>query len=102
MSREKSKAPARGTSRKRRTNARAWLGTEVELIIRERERLLQTAGAAAALITRLNLRDIPRDARASVRRLGAVLEQLPEETLSDAFEQLLGRRVLKLRTGIAA
>ena len=67
------------------------LATEIELIIRERERLLQAAGAAAALFTRLNIREIPREAREQVRRLGAVLDALPEETLTDAIEILIGR-----------
>lgn len=67
------------------------IATEIELIIRERERLLQAAGAAAALFTRLNIRKIPREAREQVRRLGAVLDALPEETLIDAIEILIGR-----------
>jgi hypothetical protein len=84
--RQNGSAPARG----RRGTQKNMLATEIELIIRERERLLQAAGAAAALFTRLNIRDVPRNAREPVRRLGAVLNALPEETLTDAIELLIG------------
>lgn len=97
MSKGKQLSIARGAAKKRRGTTRTWLGAEVELIIRERERLLRTAGAAAVLISKVNLMDFPQDARDSARRLGVVLGALPEETLSDAFEQLLGWRVLKSR-----
>ena len=79
------------TSKGRRGPKQDLLATEIELIIRERERLLQAAGAAAALFSRLNIREIPREAREQVRRLGAVLDALPEETLTDAIEILMGR-----------
>lgn len=79
------------TSKGRRGGRKDLLATEIELIIRERERLLQAAGAAAALFTRLNIRMIPREAREQVRRLGVVLDALPEETLTDAIELLVGR-----------
>jgi hypothetical protein len=77
-------------TRGRRGGAKHLLAKEIELIIGERERLLQAAGAAAALFTKLNVRDFPNEAREPVRRLGAVLSALPEETLTDAIEQLLG------------
>jgi hypothetical protein len=80
-----------GAAKGRRGAKQDLLATEIELIIRERERLLQAAGAAAALFTRLNIRQIPREAREQVRRLGAVLDALPEETLTDAIEILVGR-----------
>jgi hypothetical protein len=91
-----------GVSNKgRRRSKHNFLATEIELIIRERERLLQAAGAAAALFTRLNIREIPRDAREQVRRLGAVLDALPEETLTDAIEILIGRSAARPATGAA-
>ena len=85
----------------RRRSRRDFLATEIELIIHERERLLQAAGAAAALFSRLNIREIPREAREQVRRLGAVLDALPEETLTDAIEILVGRTSARLLTGAA-
>lgn len=75
-----------------RGDARAWLGAEIELIIRERERLLQAAGAAASLFSALDPSQVPQGARASVQALGAVLQSLPEETLTDAIEMAVGRR----------
>jgi len=90
MRKARQKQDARSGPRRRRAGPKTWLGTEIELIIRERERLLRTTGAAAALFTSLNIRDFPREAREPMRRLGALLEALPEETLTDAIEQALG------------
>lgn len=56
--------------------------------MRERERLLRAAGAAAALVTRLDPRVLPREAIAQIRRLGAQLDALSDETLSDAIRSL--------------
>ena len=82
----------RGTSVKQRRGAtKPILSTEIERIIGERERLLQAAGAAAALFSKLNIRDFPSEAREPVRRLGAVLDTLSEETLTDAIALLVGR-----------
>ena len=92
MARRNLKHPNVSRGRKQRAGAHAWLGTEIELIIRERERLLQAAGAAAALFTSLDPARIPREARASIRRLAAVLGALPEETLTDAIEMSLQGR----------
>lgn len=75
-----------------RGDAKAWLGAEIELIIRERDRLLQAAGAAASLFSTLDPSQVPQAARASVRALGAVLQSLPEETLTDAIEMSVGCR----------
>ena len=91
MMRRNQKQPDPVPGKKQRSDARAWLGAEIELIIRERERLLQAAGAAAALFTALDISRIPRAARAPVRRLAAVLGSLPEETLTDAIETSLPR-----------
>lgn len=87
----KSNQKGAATGRGRRSGAKDMLASEIELIIRERERLLQTAGAAAALFTKLNIRDLPNEAREPIRRLGAVLGALSEETLTDAIEHVLGR-----------
>jgi hypothetical protein len=92
MTVRKQKRPGGAAARKRRAGPSAWLGAEIELIIRERERLLQAAGAAAALFNALEIRELPLQARASLRRLGATLASLSDETLSDAMEQMLGRQ----------
>ena len=77
-------------ARKRRSKSERWLGAEIELMIRERERLLHAAGAAASLFTALDIRDLPAEARRSLCQLGATLASLSDETLSDAMEHLLG------------
>lgn len=87
-----SKRTAARTAARERGNARSWLGADIELIIRERERLLQTAGAAASLFSALDPRLLPREARESVRNLGVILQSLPEETLTDAIETAVVRR----------
>jgi hypothetical protein len=76
------------TAPARRTGKRSWLSTEIELIIRERERLLQAAGAGAALFTALNIRELSTEARVSLHALGATLASLSDETLADAMESL--------------
>jgi hypothetical protein len=83
--------------RKRRSKseprAESWLGAEIELMMRERERLLHAAGAAASLFTALDIRDLPAEARRSLCRLGATLASLSDETLADAMEHVLGRHI---------
>jgi hypothetical protein len=88
--------PGRGETtvmwgRKEKASAsRDWLGAEIELMLRERERLLQAAGAAAALFATLDIRDLPSEARQSLCTLGATLASLSDETLSDAMERVVG------------
>ncbi|MCC7080662.1 MAG: hypothetical protein IT530_08330 [Burkholderiales bacterium] len=76
--------------RKRGSKSVRWLGAEIELMIRERERLLHAAGAAASLFTALDIRDLPAEARGLLCRLGATLASLSDETLTDAMEHVLG------------
>lgn len=80
------------TAVRERGDARSWLGAEIELIIRERERLLQAAGAAASLFSTLDPRQLSREARESARNLGVILQSLPEETLTDAIETAVVHR----------
>lgn len=89
MAMAKHKVAGSPGARKRRSPPRLWLGAEIELMVRERERLLQAAGAAAALFTSLDIRDLPAEARDSLRRLGQTLASLSDETLSEAMEQLV-------------
>ena len=85
----KEKASGSTGARRRRSPSQLWLGTEIELVIRERERLLQAAGAAAALFATLDIRDLPSEARQSLCRLGVTLASLSDETLSDAMERVV-------------
>jgi len=79
-----------GASAARGSRARRLLGPEIELVMREHQRLLRAAGAAAAFVSAIDLRLLPREARGPVRRLGALLDAMPEETLTDALEALHG------------
>jgi hypothetical protein len=85
-------------ARKRRSKSERWperwLGAaEIELMIRERERLLHAAGAAASLFTALDIRDLPAEARRSLCQLAATLASLSDETLADAMEHVLGKQL---------
>src|SRR5690606_22339912 len=75
--------------RRRRSESSRWLGAEIELMMRERERLLRAAGAAANLFTALDIRVLPDEARRSLCRLAATLASLSDETLTDAMEHAL-------------
>ena len=86
----KDKDTGSAVARRRRSPARSWLGGEIALVMRERQRLLQAAGAAATLFATLDVRDLPSEARQSLCRLGATLASLSDETLADAMEQVLG------------
>ena len=86
MTKRKNKRAGRG----RRQIPKGLLGAELELVMREHERLLDAAGAAAHLFQVLDIRDLPAAARPSLCRLGAVLSSLPDETLADAMEHALG------------
>jgi hypothetical protein len=92
MMRRGTKRSGARTAARVRGDTRAWLSAEIELIIRERERLLHAAGAAASLFSVLDPSQVPQGARESVKKLGAVLQSLPDETLTDAIEMSIGRR----------
>lgn len=61
------------------------LGRELELLMRERQALLQVVGAAAALIASLDSRVLPRAAVQSADLVSGMLNGLPDETLRDAL-----------------
>lgn len=88
------------TGRKRRDaseGSEGWLGAEIELVMRERERLLDAAAAAASLFQALDIRDLPAAARPSLCRLGATLSSLSDETLADALELALSAPRARMR-----
>jgi len=91
MSADRSRRGGRAAGRQGGGRGRSWLGSEIELIMRERERLLHAAGAAAALVARLDIRAMPDEVRRPLQALGATLALLPDETLSDAMRSLWHR-----------
>lgn len=61
------------------------LRSELELLMKEREKLLIIAGAAAGLIAELNTEDLPILTVEAADLLATNINQLPEETLQDAL-----------------
>lgn len=64
------------------------LRQEIELLMGERQLLLQIAGAAAALIAGLDSRRLPVAAVEAADMVATSINQLPEETLRDALDSI--------------
>lgn len=66
------------------------LREEVELLMAERQGLLQVAGAAAVLVANLDEEALPQDQDTidAAEVLAECLNALPEETLKDALESV--------------
>lgn len=67
------------------------LGSELELLMKERETLLVIAGSAAGLIAEINTNDLPIRAVEAADLLATNINKLPEETLKDALEAVHAR-----------
>lgn len=61
------------------------LRTEMEMLMRERQSLLQVAGAAAGFIAEINSVDVPEGAMEAAELLAESVNALPEETLQDSL-----------------
>jgi hypothetical protein len=61
------------------------LGHELELLMSERQRLLQVVGATAALIASLDSNLLPQGAVKSADLVASTINALPDETLRDAL-----------------
>jgi hypothetical protein len=66
------------------------LREEVELLMAERQRLLQVAGAAAVLVANLDEETLPQDQDTidAAEVLAESLNALPDETLKDALDSV--------------
>lgn len=64
------------------------LRKEIELLMLERQRLLQVAGAAAVLVANLDTESLPQeqDTIDAAEVLAESLNALPDETLKDALD----------------
>lgn len=62
------------------------LRDELEMLMAERQQLLQVVGAAAAMIANLDIRRLPLGAVEAADVLATVVNRLPEETLRDALD----------------
>ncbi|HEY7987453.1 MAG TPA: hypothetical protein VIE17_11140 [Methylophilaceae bacterium] len=63
----------------------AMLRAEVEILMIERQSLLQVAGAAAGFIAEINSVDVPAGAIEAAELLAESVNALPEETLQDSL-----------------
>lgn len=65
----------------------ALLRNELEMLMHERQKLLQVAGASAVLVANLDIASLPHDQETidAAEVLGESLNALPEETLNDAL-----------------
>ena len=66
----------------------AMLGEEVEMLMRERARLLKVVGAAAVLVANTDPGSLRDDAMDAAEMLSEMLNALPEETLKDALDSV--------------
>lgn len=61
------------------------LRKELEILMKEREKLLIITGVAAGLIAEINTSDLPIRTVEAADLLSTTINQLPEETLQDAL-----------------
>ncbi len=61
------------------------LGQEIEMLMSERQALLQSVGAAAALVAELDTTRLPAGAMAAANLLSSLINGLPEDLLQDAL-----------------
>ena len=64
------------------------LREEMEILMNERQCLLDATGAAAVFVASLDGKSLPDSARQAARILSNSLNNLPEETLRDALERV--------------
>lgn len=64
------------------------LREEIEMLMLERERLLQVVGAAAVLVANADASKLQPNAVEAAEMLSEMLNALPEETLKDALESV--------------
>lgn len=62
------------------------LREELEMLMAERQQLLQVVGAAAAMIANLDIQRLPLGAVEAADVLATVVNRLSEETLRDALD----------------
>lgn len=63
----------------------ALLRQEIEMMMRERQALLQVVGASASLIATLDSKRLPVGAVEAADLVATIINRLPEETLQDAL-----------------
>lgn len=66
----------------------AMLREELEMLMAERSSLLKVVGAASVLMANTDGRDLPAEAAEAAEMLSKLVNDLPEETLSEALESV--------------
>lgn len=66
----------------------SMLRSEIEILMNERQSLLNIVGAAAVFVANLDSDALPDDACEAARLLSSSLNDLPEETLREALEKI--------------
>ena len=66
----------------------AMLREELEMLMSERSSLLKVVGAASVLMANTDGRDLPAEAAEAAEMLSKLVNDLPEETLSEALESV--------------
>lgn len=68
----------------------AMFRQEIEMLMKERERLLHVVGAAAVLVANLDTDTLPddQDTIEAAEMLAETINALPEETLKDALSSV--------------
>ncbi len=75
----------------------SMLRAEIEMLMSERQSLLTIAGAAALLVAKLDNKLLPENVREIASQLSAGLNDLSEETLSDALEKVRKKSIVSER-----
>jgi hypothetical protein len=71
----------------------SMLGSELEMLMQERTRLLRVVGAAAVLVANTDPASVQPKAMDAAEMLSETLNALPEETLRDALESVQAKAV---------
>ena len=66
----------------------SMLRAEIEILMKERQSLLKTTGAAAVFIANLDSGTLPEDAYEAAEMLSNCLNDLSEDTLRDALDKV--------------
>jgi hypothetical protein len=66
----------------------SMLRAEIEMMMKERQSLLKTTGAAAVFIANLDSGALPEDAYEAAEMLSNCLNDLSEDTLRDALDKV--------------
>jgi len=66
----------------------AMLREEMEMLMAERSSLLKVVGAASVLMANTDGRNLPAEAADAAELLSRLVNELPEETLSEALQSV--------------